>query len=545
MENVRIPWDDWKVVRQLGKGSYGTVYEIERTLDSRVEKAAMKVIPIPPNNQIIEDAYSEGYDYESVLTICKSFYNDTLNEYKLMQSLRGHSNIVACEDIASLPMKDTIGWEVYIRMELLTPLLKYQSSSEIDEKEIIKLGKDICQALMVCESNDIVHRDVKPGNIFVDKYGNYKLGDFGVARTLDHSTNATRVGTERFMAPEVINRKPYDKSVDIYSLGLVMYWLLNGRRMPFLTPNRIPTAKEQENAYYRRISGENLWLPQNGSLPLKKVVLKACSFDRDARYQSAQEMLHALNEAEYSLAQMTNHANSRSSSNAFNNMNEDETIGNSWNFEDATVGAGFGSKSKGHNSASYGHVYEDKTVGPGWTVTNGMDNNTPAPDLDSMSEEKPKERDGCGSTLFHLIRFFVVSIIASLIVTGIYNHFNSSDVASYTLKEDPNGVMAVYYDNGELNDNYNGIIKDEDSGVMYYIEDGYMNDDYTGIVRFDEMECWYYVENGKVNTSINGDHTFEDGSYVYIQNGKVIEGTINIESSGKVYHIKNGEEISE
>ena len=161
MDNVSIPWGDWKVVRQLGKGSYGTVYEIERTVGSRVEKAAMKVIPIPPSHQIIEDAYSEGYDYESVLTICKSFYDDTLNEYQLMQSLRGHNNIVACEDIASLPMKDSIGWEVYIRMELLTPLLKYQSSTEIDEKEIIKLGKDICQALIVCESNNIVHRDVK------------------------------------------------------------------------------------------------------------------------------------------------------------------------------------------------------------------------------------------------------------------------------------------------------------------------------------------------------------------------------------------------
>lgn len=58
MESIRIPWNDWKDVRQLGKGSYGTVYEIERALGSYTEKAALKVIPIPPDRQIIIDAYS-------------------------------------------------------------------------------------------------------------------------------------------------------------------------------------------------------------------------------------------------------------------------------------------------------------------------------------------------------------------------------------------------------------------------------------------------------------------------------------------------------
>ena len=375
MESIKIPWKGWKIVDMIGKGSYGTVYKIERAVGSYSEKSAMKVIPIPPSQQIIEDAYNDGYDDESVLKICKRFYDDTLTEYKLMESLKGHKNIVSCEDVAALPVEGSIGWKVYIRMELLTPFLKYKSASKFDQNEIIKLGKDICQALILCEKNNIVHRDIKPSNIFIDDQGNYKLGDFGVARTLDHSTNATRVGTERFMAPEVINRKPYDESVDIYSLGLVMYWLLNGRRMPFLSPNRVPTAEEQEKAYYRRITGENLWLPHNGSLSLRKAVLKACSFDRSARYQSALDMLDALNEIESSLDQKTNNVTCHSSSNASDNMSEDETVGNSWDFEDVTVGANFNTQSKNHNSPSYSHNYEDETVGPGWDKAEPKDNN--------------------------------------------------------------------------------------------------------------------------------------------------------------------------
>ena len=292
---IKVPWDGWEVVRKLGKGSYGTVYEIERTVGDFSEKSAMKVIPIPNDNKVIEDAFSDGYDDASIITMCESYLNNTLEEYRTMRSLSGNTNIVSCEDIAYRPLNDSFGWEVFIRMELLTPFLNYYKSTEPDETEILKVGKDICQALLLCEENNIVHRDVKPGNIFVTKKGQYKLGDFGVAKIMDHATNATRVGTERFMAPEVIKRDKYGKDVDLYSLGLVLYWLLNERRMPFLEPGKVPTAQEQQDAYARRLSGENLPAPKNGSQALKDLVLKACAYDREDRFQSAQEMLDALN----------------------------------------------------------------------------------------------------------------------------------------------------------------------------------------------------------------------------------------------------------
>ena len=118
MESIKIPWKGWKIVKMLGKGSYGTVYEIERTVGSYTEKAAMKVIPIPPNQQLIYEYQSEGYRDESIFEMCKSLLDDTVNEYSLMRSMNGNRNIVSCDDIEYLEREDSIGWNVYIRMEL-------------------------------------------------------------------------------------------------------------------------------------------------------------------------------------------------------------------------------------------------------------------------------------------------------------------------------------------------------------------------------------------------------------------------------------------
>ena len=152
------------------------------------------------------------------------------------------------------------------------------------EKTTVALAKDICKALELCESRNIVHRDIKPQNLFVNEYGEYKLGDFGIAREMDHATNATKTGTYKYMAPEVYNNQPYDHNIDIYSLGLVMYWLLNEKRMPFVPlPPTVPTAQEEETAKYKRLKGEKIPAPKYGSAGLKKIVLKACEADRRKR----------------------------------------------------------------------------------------------------------------------------------------------------------------------------------------------------------------------------------------------------------------------
>lgn len=106
--------------------------------------------------------------------------------------------------------------------------------------------------------------------------------------------SGTRIGTYKYMAPEVFKGQAYGSTADIYSLGIVLYWLLNDRRMPFVAAQSNPLLDGE--AQSRRLSGEPLPPPVHGSAALKQLVLKACAYDPKNRFTTAAEMLHALNQ---------------------------------------------------------------------------------------------------------------------------------------------------------------------------------------------------------------------------------------------------------
>ena len=295
-EKIRLPWSGWKIVKYLGGGAYGKVYEIERNNSGIQEKAAVKIVSRPKEESELEVDYQNGYDRESIAVKYTEILQEYKNEYKLMKELQGQSNIVSCDDFAIEENPDGIGGKIYIRMELLTPLQKVTKEHLLSEKEVIKLGKDICKALILCESRNIIHRDIKPDNIMISQFGDYKLGDFGVSKVMSHTTGATMTGTEGYMAPEVLHIEKYGKEVDIYSLGIVMYWLLNNRRMPFIGADEKVTLVNANQAAIRRYQGEKIPAPKNGSDELKKIVLKACEYKPKDRYLTAQEMYDVLEE---------------------------------------------------------------------------------------------------------------------------------------------------------------------------------------------------------------------------------------------------------
>ncbi len=292
MDEKRISLPGWKIIRVIGKGSSGTVYEIEKE-DEFGEgiRSALKVISIPESRAEIEAYRDDGYDDESLTKLFRSRVESITSEFRLMNRLKGCSNIVSYEDHTITQHENDVGYDIMIRMELLTPLPKYFERHAIDEQTVCKLGTDICRALEMCGRSHIIHRDIKPQNIFISENGDYKLGDFGIARTSDHTMRATKIGTYGYMAPEVYWGKPYNASVDLYSLGLVLYWMLNERRGPFLPllPD-VPTAEDVSEALERRMNGEPLPAPKYGSEELKRIVLKACAFDPKDRYQSPGEM---------------------------------------------------------------------------------------------------------------------------------------------------------------------------------------------------------------------------------------------------------------
>ena len=296
MDTKNISWPGWETVKLIGRGSFGAVYEIQRDVLGDVEKAALKVISIPQHESDIDEMYSDGYDDESITSTFQNHLKSIVAEYTLMKKMSNSANIVHSDDIRYIQHENGFGWDIFIKMELLTPLTK-ALPADIPEETVLQLAKDMCTALELCRKHGIVHRDIKPQNIFLSPNGNYKLGDFGIAKTVEKTMGGTKIGTYKYMAPEVYNNQPYGMGADIYSLGLVLYWMLNERRMPFLPlpPEKLSSGME-ERARNRRFSGEPLPPPAHGSADLKKIVLKACAFDPKERYQSAAEMLHDLNE---------------------------------------------------------------------------------------------------------------------------------------------------------------------------------------------------------------------------------------------------------
>lgn len=289
-------WPEWTLGKRIGSGSYGVVYEAVRSEYGVENHAAIKVISIPSSEAEVDSLRSEGLDMNATKTHFQKIVQDFVNEIRVMVSLDGRPNIVNVKDYKVVEKEGEFGWHIFILMELLTPFAVYTCDKTLTEKEIIKLGCDICTALETCEQENIIHRDIKPGNILVhSKSGEFKLGDFGIARKFEWMTGGlSQRCTPKYMAPEVATSTNYDSRVDIYSLGIVLYQLLNGMRIPFQEKKQINSLMDIDLAVKRRNNGEALPAPSDASPAMANVILRACAFDPDMRFASATEMKKAL-----------------------------------------------------------------------------------------------------------------------------------------------------------------------------------------------------------------------------------------------------------
>ena len=254
-----VVFNNWSIIREIGKGSFGTVYEIQREDFGQVYRAALKVITVPQNEEEVRAALEEGMSQTQAEQYFYSVVEDIVREFAIMARLKGTANVVGYEDHTVIRHQDGIGWDILIRMELLHPLLSYAYQHPFARRDIIRLGIDMCKALELCQRYNIIHRDIKPENIFVSDNGDFKLGDFGIARTIEKTMSGlSKKGTYNYMAPEVYRGGEYGFSVDLYSLGIVLYRMLNRNRVPFLPPAPEPiTFHDRELSLAKRMGGES------------------------------------------------------------------------------------------------------------------------------------------------------------------------------------------------------------------------------------------------------------------------------------------------
>nr|WP_303242194.1 serine/threonine-protein kinase [uncultured Blautia sp.] len=291
-------WPEWKIVEKIGEGSFGQVYKAQRTERGKSFYSAIKIINIPGSQSELNSVRSETGNDQAAREYFQNLVEECIQEIGTMEYFRGNSYIVSVEDFKVMEYLDAIGWEISIRMEYLTSFLDYCAEKQLQEKEVIQMGLDLSKALGYCRKLHIIHRDVKPENIFVSRFGDFKLGDFGIARELERTMSGfSKKGTYSYMAPEMYKGEKYDSRVDIYSLGIVLYKLMNHNRLPFMNlEKQFITYRDKENALNKRMSGEQMAPPAEAGKLFGQIILKACAFDPDERYQTPEEFYRALDD---------------------------------------------------------------------------------------------------------------------------------------------------------------------------------------------------------------------------------------------------------
>ncbi len=277
-------FSSWVISDVLGSGGFSTVYE---AVSGTGGKCALKVITLsldrlaPLFNLFVPDTEAAA--------LVRRQLTDMEQEVSRLRTLRDCQNIVRLDDFCVNEGPDGKSWQVLMRMEKLRSLEDFmRTSSPGPEQTAARVGTDIARALEACHAVQVVHRNIKPVNIMVGPSGQFELCDFGISRLTEKGISQNGL----HMAPEIFHDRPYDHTVDIYALGLTLYQLLNDNLPPFCSPTGSMTEFSQ--AIVRRLSGEALPPPRNCGNDLSRIILKACQFDPQSRYQDAASLRRDL-----------------------------------------------------------------------------------------------------------------------------------------------------------------------------------------------------------------------------------------------------------
>lgn len=203
-------------------------------------------------------------------------------ELEILNELSDCKNVVHLID-SEIDSENQI---MYLLLEYAKPLSVRRRERDFHfEKDTLQLGVDVLQAMIECHKRKIYHLDIQPKNIYYDNTNRAVLADFGNAR-YEHELNevSMKVGTIAFLAPEVYNEGKYGQASEIYSLGIVLYSLLNEAKLPF-------TDKLEANkAIELRLFGEELQKPCNCDEEFWKCIKKMCAYDMRERYHTYEQV---------------------------------------------------------------------------------------------------------------------------------------------------------------------------------------------------------------------------------------------------------------
>jgi serine/threonine protein kinase len=264
----------YQIIEELGKGGMGRVYKVFDT-DIK-EKVALKLL----KPEIASD---------------KETIERFSNELKYARKI-SHRNVCRMYDLGKSEGTTFITMEFVAGEDLKSFIHR---SKQLSIGTVISIAMQVCDGLEEAHRLGIVHRDLKPGNIMIDKDGDAKIMDFGIARSLSGRgiTGAgVLIGTPEYMSPEQVEGKDIDQRSDIYSLGIILYEMLTGR-VPFEGDTPFTVGVKHKSEIPKNPKALNQNIPDD----LGGAILKCLEKDKSKRYQTAGDVRAELERIEKGL----------------------------------------------------------------------------------------------------------------------------------------------------------------------------------------------------------------------------------------------------
>lgn len=265
-KTIKLPADlrDWKVTSFVGEDNGCEVYKVSRKIDKNtVQNAILRHAFVGKSNYTDEHA---------------EYFTEEADFIESVKELDGVSNYL---DVYVQDNQNKKTCDLYIFTEELTSLEELMKTKTFAEDEVVDFGIQMSEMLETLEAKNIFHGNISPKNIFVTADGRYKIGGF--------TDFEGKIADTSFVAPEVYKQENVDYTTDIYSVGIIMYAMCNGGKIPFESD-----SCDRKNACEERFSGKAVTAPSEGDEKLKSVIVIACQPNNANRWKNASNIKNAL-----------------------------------------------------------------------------------------------------------------------------------------------------------------------------------------------------------------------------------------------------------